>query len=178
MSSLFPYFGGARDDTMCTIFQFLQRVLIPKPPARTDHKAEHQSNQRLVRRIEALELRIIGAASQDKVQRLSRRVEGLELRFSVGAMPRRDPGAMPQTDLGSRTEGAGPQTNPLLPASRREEALEKEVESLRRAYEGLEGQLKTVQKKMKEMTERLRTLQPVAIANVSSPSIDKSWFYL
>lgn len=116
--------------------------------------AEHQSNRRLVRRIEALELRITGAASHDKVQRLSRRVEAVELRFSAGAVPR--------TDITTGWEG--PHADPV---SSREEALQMEVESLKVAYRDLEGELKAVQREMKAMVEKMRTL-PVAIANVST----------
>lgn len=100
----------------------------------------------MVRRIEALELKITKAAPLEKMQRLTRRVEGLETRLSLTAAPQVD----------SST------------SSKREEELEKEVESLRVAYKALKDEMKIMQSEMKEMMEKMKTL-PAAIANVCTP---------
>lgn len=90
-------------------------------------------NPRLVRRIEALEMRISGAAPQDKVQRLTRRLEALELRLP----------AIDTAELRHR---------------QREEALEREVGSLRETVGALREQVQGMEAQMKEMALVLRNV--------------------
>ena len=101
----------------------------------------------MVRRIEALELKITKAAPLEKVQRLTRRVEGLDSRLLLKAAPQ------PQVVLPT--------------SSTREKELEKEVESLRVAYKDLKDEMKSIQNEMKEMMEKMKAL-PATIANVCS----------
>ena len=108
----------------------------------------HQNNQRVVRRIEGLEMKVSRAAPHDKVQRLTRRVEALELRLlaeppSPGREEREDPGVEPSK------KGEGP--------SKREEELEKEVVLLQTAVGSLEEKVKSLQGEMKEMLEVMKT---------------------
>lgn len=120
---------------------FIQKIAAA--PSLHSHDKDLPTNQRLVRRIEALELRIASAAPQDKVQRLQRRVEALELRFSSGVILQRTDSPVP---------------NP------REEALQLEVESLRASHKTLEEYVKVMQRQMEEMAEKIRAFP--ALANV------------
>lgn len=109
-----------------------------------DYEKEFQSHRRLIRRIEALELRVSGAAPHDKVQRLTRRMEALE------------------------------STPPLTKRSvskEREDQLKAEVESLRAALKMLEDHVKVMQDEMKEMAKKMRTL-PKVMANVGNECME------
>lgn len=137
--------------------------LVQTPPASVsaasgnddeDHtQQEYRANQRMVRRIEALELKITKAAPLEKMQRLTRRVEGLDSRLSMMAAPQV---VSPATTSSSSKSSS---------SSKREQELEKEVESLRVAYKALKDEMKTMQSEMKEMTEKMKAL-PATIANV------------
>ena len=112
----------------------------------------HQNNQRMVRRIEGLEMRVSRAAPHDKVQRLTRRVEALELRLlAEPSVPGKE--EEEDSEVGASKNGEGP--------SKREEALEREVVLLQTAVVSLEDKVKSLQQEMKQMAELLKA------ANVS-----------
>lgn len=112
-----------------------------------DYEKEFQSHRRLIRRIEALELRVSGAAPHDKVQRLTRRMEALESR-------------LPSPPLTKRSV-----------SKEREDELKAEVESLRAALKMLEDHVKVMQDEMKEMAKKMRTL-PKVMANVGNECME------
>lgn len=119
--------------------------MVPPVSAKETHRdedayeKEHQNNRRLVRRIEALEMRITTAAPQENVRRLTRRIEALESRLL--------------------------QEVPLLlsrkSSNKREEELELQVGMLKMALESLEEQVRILQVERNEMMEKVQILTAV-----------------
>ena len=95
----------------------------------------------MIRRIEALEMRVANAAHQDKVQRVVRRLEALELR-------------LPSVDTADRLR------------NKREEELKMEVELLQETVRALRDQVKAMEAEMKAMggiLRNVRHLYPLAL---------------
>ena len=96
------------------------------PPSITDY---HSSTHRLVRRVEALEVKLATTVPQKVIHRLTRRIEALESR-------------LPPTLIKS-----------IENSSKREEELKQQVKSLQTAFKLLEDQVKKMQKEFTQVPE-------------------------
>ena len=123
----------------------------PSKPTVSYFEKTHQNNQRMVRRIEGLEMRVSRAAPNDKVQRLTRRVEALEMKLLTEPSLS---GSRDELDIVTR-DGEEPSSQGAWPR-KREEELEKEVALLRGIVGTLEEKVEKLQNEMLEMMEGMK----------------------